>query len=269
MKDEPSDSQYLSQLASRAEAGDSAAAFELGEIYREGEQVAQDWKAAFLWYHLGATQGDPEAQNNLGTMYLSGLGCEADPTLATHWYRQSARQGNAVAQFNLGKRFQVGDGVDLDLTEAIHWFSLAAEQGNTDATCDLGTMMRFGHGGTRDLVSAAALHIAAAQAGDPVAVGNLSDYREELQDLALSGNAAAAMRLSQIHNLGLGVEKSMPLTWAWIRWARECCQPCDDEDLAAEIASAYGFYRNSLDADDRKHGDRVVRALRNTVSLTG
>lgn len=269
MTDQPANSQYLAELASRAEAGDSAAAFELGEIYREGEQVAQDWTAAFRWYHLGATQGDAEAQNNLGTMYLSGLGCQADATLATHWYRQSAQQGNAVAQFNLGKRFQVGDGADLDLAEAIHWFSLAAEQGNADAICDLGTMMRLGHGGPRDLVSAAAMHIAAAQAGDPVAIGNLCDYREELQDLALAGNSAAAKHLSQIHNLGLGVEKSMPLTWAWIRWAKECCQPCDDEELVTEIGSAYGFYRNALDGDDRKHGDRVVRALRNTGRCTG
>jgi len=269
MADQITHSQYLAELAIRAEAGDSNAAFELGDIFREGEQVAQDWKAAFRWYHLGATQGDPDAQNNLGTMYQNGLGCEPDSVLAAHWYRQSAEQGHAVAQFNLGKRYQVGDGVDLDLAEAAHWYMEAAKQGNTDAICDLGTMMRFGHGGPRDLVSAAALHIVAAEAGDVVALGNLCDYVEELQDIALSGDARAARRLCEIHNKGLGVEKSMPLTWTWIRWARDFCPPCDDEDEAIDIAGAYEFFENTLDADDREEGDRIVNALQKPVDKKG
>lgn len=269
MTDPESTSQYLAELVSRAEAGDSDAAFELGEIYREGEQVPQDWKAAFRWYHLGATQGDAEAQNNLGSMYQNGLGCERDSTLAAHWYRQSAELGNAVAQFNLGKRFQVGDGVDLDLAKAAHWYTLAAKQGNTDAICDLGTMMRLGHGGPRDLVSAAAMHLVAAKAGDPVAIGNLSDYADELQDTALSGDAQAAVHLSTMHNQALGVEKSMPLTWAWVRWAREFCPPSEDEDVAAEIDAAYEFFRQALASDDLEEGDRIVNALRKPVDSDG
>jgi len=262
-------SECLAELASSAEAGNSAASLELGDIYREGEQVAQDWKAAFRWYHLGATQGDAKAQNNLGTMYQNGLGCEPDSTLAVHWYRQSAQQGDAVAQFNLGKRFQVGDGADLDLAEAAHWYTLAAQQGNTDAICDLGTMMRFGQGGPRDLVSAAAMHLVAAKAGDFVAIGNLCDYAEELQDIALSGNARAAVHLSMMHNHGRGAEKSMPLTWAWIRWAKDFCPSWEDEDGAIEIDAAYEFFRQTLDADDRAEGDRIVDALQKPVDKNG
>lgn len=262
-------SEDLAELASSAEAGDSAASLELGDIYREGEQVAQDWTTAFRWYHLGATQGDAKAQNNLGTMYQNGLGCEPDPTLAVHWYRQSAQQGDAVAQFNLGKRFQVGDGVDIDLAEAAHWYSLAAKQGNTDAICDLGTMMRFGQAGPRDLVLAAAMHLVAARKGDPVAVGNLIDYAEELQDIALSGNARAAVHLSMMHNNGLGAEKSMPLTWAWIKWAKDYCPPWEDEDGAIEIDAAYEFFKQALDPDDRAEGDRIVDALQKPVIKNG
>jgi hypothetical protein len=258
-------SQYLAELASRAEAGDSNAAFELGELYREGEEVNQDWKMALRWYHLGATQGDAESQNNLGTLYLNGLGCEPDSVLAAHWYRQSAEQGNPVAQFNLGKRFHVGDGVDLDLAEAAHWYTLAAKQGNTDAICDLGTMMRFGHGGPRNLVSAAAMHLIAAQHWDPVAIGNLCDYAEELQDIALSGNAKAAVHLSVMHNHGFGPEKSMPLTWTWIRWAKDFCPPPEDEDEAIEIDTAYEFFKKNLDPDDIEAGDRVISALQKPV----
>jgi uncharacterized protein len=256
----------LAKMMERAESGDGGAACRLGDIYREGEHVAQDWKAAFRWYHLGATQGDAEAQNNLGTMYQNGLSCEADSTLAAHWYRQSAEQGNATAQYNLAKRYQNGDGVDLDLAEAARWFAAAGEQGELEAICDLGTMLRLGHGMPRDLVAAVALHILAAKQGDGVAMGNIADYREELQDIALSGNAIAAKHLCEIHNLGLGVEKSMPLTWTWVRWAKECCLPPDDAEDVAEIAASYAFYKDCLDPDDRKEGDRVLKELEKSRS---
>lgn len=48
MKDELSGSQYLSELASRAEAGDSAAAFELGKYDLLGSSV---YSEAELFIH--------------------------------------------------------------------------------------------------------------------------------------------------------------------------------------------------------------------------
>jgi TPR repeat protein len=252
----------LAKLVNRAEAGDGAAACLLGDYFREGEQTDPDWKTVFRWYHLGATLGDAESQNNLGTMYQNGLGCESDSTLAAHWYQQSAKQGNAVGQYNLGKRYMNGDGVDLDLEQAASWFAAAGEQGYVDAICDLGTMNRFGHGMPRNLVAAADFHILAAKEGDGVAIGNLSEYLEELQEIALAGSGKAAMQLCEIHNLGLGVEKNMPLTWTWIRWAKDLCQPCDMADDASEIEAAYDFYLINLDPDDRKERDQVVNALR-------
>jgi TPR repeat protein len=269
LTDHPPNSEYIDELARRAEAGDSNAAFELGEIYREGEEATRNWKMVFRWYHLGATQGDAESQNNLGTLYQNGLGCEPDSVLAAHWYRQSAEQGNPVAQFNLGKRFHVGDGVDLDLGEAAHWYTLAARQGNTDAICDMGTLMRFGHGVPRDLVSAAALHLVAARRMDPVAIGNLCDYAEELQDIALSGNAKAAVHLSMMHHHGLGTEKDIPLTWTWIRWAKHYCPPPEDDGAAIEIDAAYEFLKQSLDQDDIEAGNRIVNALQKPVNSDG
>jgi len=266
MADHPNNSKYRTDLAQRADAGDSAAAFELGELYRLGERVPQDFKAAFRWYHLGATLGDAESQNNLGSMYQNGQGCEADPTLAAHWYRQSAAQGDAVAQYNLAVRYRTGDGVPLDLAEAAHWYGRSAEQGNVEALCELGTMMRFGYGGPRDLVAAATAHLVAASQGDVVAIGNLTDYREELQDIALAGEARAAVHMCMMHNHGLGATKSMPLTWAWIRWAHDACPRDEDEEGAIEVDDMFEFFRDTMAPDDFAAGERLFAALQKAAS---
>lgn len=266
MTDHPPDTTCLAELARRAEAGDAAAAFELGELYRLGEHVPQNLKAALRWYHLGATLGDAESQNNLGSLYQNGMGCEPDSTLAAHWYRRAAEQGDPVAQYNLAARYRTGDGVPLDLAEAAHWYELSALQGNVEAQCDLGTMMRFGHGGRRDLVAAAAMHLVAANQGDPVAVGNLVDYREALQDIALAGDAQAAVHLCMMHHRGLGAPESAPLTWAWIRWARDACSRPEDEEVALEIDAAYEFFRAVADADDIAAGERIFAALQKAAS---
>jgi len=75
----------LNQLEKRAECGDGSAACALGDHYRIGDIVSQDWKVAFRWYSCGAALGDREAQNNLGTMVLEGFGCERDKAQAIQW----------------------------------------------------------------------------------------------------------------------------------------------------------------------------------------
>ena len=85
-------------LEQQAEAGDGSAACQLGDLYRIGEVLKQDWAKAFHWYEIGASLGDREAQNNLGTMFLEGIGCQADKAQAVYWYRKSAERGNKDAQ---------------------------------------------------------------------------------------------------------------------------------------------------------------------------
>jgi TPR repeat protein len=80
----------LDALLSAARAGDGRASCRLGDHYREGKAVEQDWDEAFRWYSLGASQGDAHAQNNLGTMFLRGAGCLPDEARAVFWYRKSA-----------------------------------------------------------------------------------------------------------------------------------------------------------------------------------
>jgi len=253
----------IAELERRAEAGDGAAANLLGDHYREGGAVSQDLNLAFRWYSRGAEFGDREAQNNLGTLFLDGLGCERDKAQAIHWYRKSAEQGQPTAQYNLAKRYYGGDGIDQDYAEARKWFEKAAAQGETWASCELGTMHRFGQGVPRNLLAAAEFHLIAAEAGDDVAIlGNIAEYRAELEVMALSGSQLASLFLSRIYNRGFGVDKSQPMTWAWIYCAKKYGLSDVYPDTAQELDEAYHFYHMCITSENRKEGQRLLRNLR-------
>ena len=70
---EPSHGQYetnakmtVESLLPLAKAGDVTAQFNLGELYREGTNVIQNYGEAIKWFTRAAEQGDADAQHNLG-----------------------------------------------------------------------------------------------------------------------------------------------------------------------------------------------------------
>jgi TPR repeat protein len=182
--------------------------------------------------------------------------------------RLRAEDGSAAAQYRLAKQYQAGDGVAVDLAEAFRWFSEAALHDHAASLFELGLMFRFGHGVERDLVTAARCHIIAAFLGELGAQGQLADYLEELQDLALAGNQTASRFLCDIHHRGLGVDRNAPLTWTWVRWAKErCALPGDEDDADAEwLETAEALYRTLLTQTDRREGERVLASLVHAAS---
>lgn len=127
----------LEKLQIAAEAGDSAAQFELGNRYLYGTGVeADDFKAARL-FRLAAEQGDNNAQYNLGVMYMQGKGVIADIPQAIDWIHKAADQGDAPAQFTMGTLYANGQGVPQDPLQAHMWFTLAASGGHRAAAANL------------------------------------------------------------------------------------------------------------------------------------
>ena len=57
-----------------AEQGNVSAQYNLGQMYRRGQGVPQNYKTAVKWYRLAAEQGYASAQFNLGLMYDIGKG---------------------------------------------------------------------------------------------------------------------------------------------------------------------------------------------------
>lgn len=244
----------IARLKTAAEGGDASAAAELGDLYRLGTGLTQSWPNAFRWYLAGAVLGDRDAQNNVATCYLDGLGHRRDVREAIGWYKKSAEQGNVEALWNLGKRYLHGDGVPTDYAAAMRCFSAAAEQGNMEALCEMGTMYRFGQGVERNLVAAADMHVTAALDGDSVAMGNLSDYHEELEGIALAGSQIASLCLAKMYDRGLGVEKDQAAMFAWLLWARKNCPPDRVGSYADEVEERYDFYRSALHRDVVRRG---------------
>jgi TPR repeat protein len=252
----------IAELERLTEGGDGAAACSLGDHYKTGDVLLQDYPMAIRCYRRGAELGDPEAQNNLGTMLLNALGCERVAEQAVYWYRKGAEQGLATAQYNLAKRYLHGDGVDRDYGEALKWFEKAAVQGESWASCELGTMYGLGQGVDRNLLAAADFHLIAAAAGDQVACSNLADDRAELEEMAVSGSQMASLFLCRIYNRGFGVEKNQSMTWVWILWAKKHCNSDTDAEIVQEVNEAYDFYRKCISSENRKLGARTLADIR-------
>jgi len=116
-----------------AEQGDATAQCFLGHCYRDGKGVRQDLNEAFKWYRKGAEQGDPRIQFVLSSCYYKGEGVKDDRVEAAKWLQKSAEQGFLFAQFYLGDAYEKGDGVGKNLQEAVKWYRKAAEQGHPEA----------------------------------------------------------------------------------------------------------------------------------------
>ncbi len=117
-----------------AEHGDAAAQAAVGQFYRDGLSVTQDYAEALRWYRKAAAQGaQPDAENTIAICYSRGLGVTADETEAARWHRLAAEHGHAGSQQELGDRYLAGRGVTADQLEATYWLSLAGRQGDRDA----------------------------------------------------------------------------------------------------------------------------------------
>ena len=86
------------ETKAKAEAGNVDAQYNLGEMYRKGEGVEQDFKEVVKWYQKAAGQGNAPAQSNLGVMYYNGKGVPQDYMTAYVWYNIAAAKGDQDAK---------------------------------------------------------------------------------------------------------------------------------------------------------------------------
>ncbi|HUW50576.1 MAG TPA: tetratricopeptide repeat protein [Sulfuricella sp.] len=75
-----------------AEKGVVNAQFNLGQMFRYGDGVAQNYAEALKWYRKAAEQGDKESQLILGLMYLNAEGVERNEVEAQRWFTMNRKQ---------------------------------------------------------------------------------------------------------------------------------------------------------------------------------
>lgn len=109
----------LSMIATNALANDDQDFGRAATAHRQGDYQT----AARLWRPL-AEKGSVNAQFNLGQMYRYGDGVAQDYAEALKWYRMAAKQGDKGSQFNLGSMYLSGEGVAKDEKEAHRWFTM-------------------------------------------------------------------------------------------------------------------------------------------------
>ena len=145
-----------------SEQGNAKAQYAIGQMYRFGKTVPQDYEYAFKWYRMAAEQGLPDAQNDLSMMYSDGEVVSQNSGKAVKWMRFASDQGNSVAQLRRGMALEasLGGGKTINevsrlkelawsrddspegrlarqcLIEAHMWYHLAASNDNTSVLHD-------------------------------------------------------------------------------------------------------------------------------------
>lgn len=87
----------LLRFEAAANAGDSEAAFYLGDCYKFGKGVTQNDAVALKWYAESAELGNTDAQFEVGCCLYHGEGIQLDRLAALELYFNSAKNGNLVA----------------------------------------------------------------------------------------------------------------------------------------------------------------------------
>jgi TPR repeat protein len=131
-----------------ARAGDTDAAFQLGEMLRVGTigvvNVTPQPAAAAPWYRIAAGQKHARAALALGLLYKNGDGVTRDDAQAAHWLEGASEAGNPHAMFLLSYIYREGRGVTQDNIKARHLLEESAEHEYPPAIQELAMTVQLG-----------------------------------------------------------------------------------------------------------------------------
>ena len=210
---------------------DTAAMTLIGEIYRDGAAVKQDFAEATHWLRLASDLGDPQAAFELGAMLIGGTpGVPADRPAALAQFQRAAAKGVPTAFYNLGIAAMMQDKDHApDFAVAAEYFRKGAEGGDAQAAYSYGELLHDGRGVDSDVEAAAKwLKVAADQGlveaevefgimqfnGEGV-LANEAEGANYLRRAAGRHNAIAENRLAHLYLSGRGVPKDLVLAEVW------------------------------------------------------
>lgn len=122
-----------------AQAGDADAQFNLGQAYKLGRGVTQDFAQAIAWFERAASQGHIQAEDNLGlVLYESGRRADA-----VSWLERSASRGEPRAQYVLAAELFNGQIVTRDWIRAYALMKRSADAGLQRAAAALVQMDQY------------------------------------------------------------------------------------------------------------------------------
>jgi TPR repeat protein len=116
----------LGEFTTLAEAGDSSAMYDLGEMYVNGRGVPVDFRLARDWYEKAATAGNANAMFQL-------VAVAQDRESARRWLEKAAAAGVTAAMNQVARMLERGEGVARDVPTARRWREKAAAAGDDEA----------------------------------------------------------------------------------------------------------------------------------------
>ncbi|KAF9140998.1 hypothetical protein BG015_001428 [Linnemannia schmuckeri] len=183
--------QDFEETLTHARLGDKDTQVAIGDMYKFGQVVTQDYYAAMDWYLKAAEQKDPAGQRKVDLLYKDGLGVTQNYYIAMEWYLKATIQEHAPAQFNIG--------VPPDSSRAMEWYQRAADQGDADAQETIGWFYQHGLGVLKYYGKAMEWNLKAAD----------------------RGNANAQCNIGYMYNHGLGVSQDGASALDWFRKSAE------------------------------------------------
>lgn len=237
-----------SQKTNESWQTDAQKQFNLGESYRNGNGVPQDYTEAAKWHRMAAERGMKESQYFLGWFYGTGKGVPQNNTEAAKWYLMAAKQGMKESQNTLGWYYESGKGVSQDYTEAVKWHRKAAKQGMKESQNSLGWYYKTGKGVPQDYAEAAKWYRMAAEQG-------LKESQHELGWFYLNG---------------LGVPEDIVEGVKWTRMAAKQGLIASQFNLGLIYETGQGVPRNDAEAVKwyrmaAKKGDAMAQTRLNGI----
>ena len=162
-----------------AEAGIDRGQNLLGEMYRDGVGVPQDFKKALDYFELAAAQDFPLAYYNASVIYRDGVGVEKDTAKGFEYLKRAADMGHAGAMIDLALAYIDGTDVPQNYEIALGWYSKAASR-NTRMAVKLAQAYEDGLFGQTDYARAYKWYYIAATAGEVSALVGRLAMREEI-----------------------------------------------------------------------------------------
>lgn len=285
-------SEAIHWLKTAADQSDARAAYELGVVYKHGDdgQRIDRPKAAALFQQAlsvsdtAAEAGSAEHQFVLGCMYWCGNGVRKNARRGLRWLRLAAEQGDVEHQSFLGSALWFAPDATRDLDEAVHWTTKVAEQGHVGAQYHLAASYATGDEVAQDFRKAAKWYRRAAKLGNAEAAYNLgwmyllgeglpvnaAAGLRHLETAAATGYSEAADLLGEIHSRGLYGQSCDPETGAhWLVQAVRTGDRVPLRTLAASLfdgritADQLGAVLLLLAADgDGERAGEMLRAIR-------
>ena len=211
----------VDQYKKAAAAGDRSAMRKLGDMYRDGDSVKQNYETAYEWYKVYALAGkDTGALLSLARQVRQWRkGQKLDYAKGTEMFveccRLAAGYGDATGMYWLGECYSCGEGVKKDAHKAREYYKKAAagydkkaDAGDMDAMYALGTMYYSGKGVDVDKKKAFTLYEQVVLTSeDPDKDSGIrktvfKKYRME----AAAGNTRALGKLGDMYYFGWGTD---------------------------------------------------------------